>query len=566
MLVGKRPCLPELTQPSRTIWGTPVTYQSSVYFGELLTLNRMPESIPADLASIILMALREDPDRRYSSAGEMRRDIERFMDGQVVLAHPSRFPYQAIKFTLRHKFPIVAVALIIASLAGGVATTAAEAHLADAQRLLAEERAQEADRERKLAEAKTVEAERSREVAQQQSKIAAQKSLEAEHERVRALEQRDLTMKLATTLAVDLDTSIAPLAGSVPARRLMVSKAIEALEKLYQSSPEDPKVLVELAGAYQSLGLIQRRRFDSSLGDSEGALKSYQRSLEFTRTADRILTATPGLNSRGVSPDAVAAAYAGAYFGFGDLSTINGKHSEALEFYLKSVPYAERAAKANPPTLARARLVLPAYKKTGDMYRMLERLDEAEAYFLKAAQAGDALASMFPGNDAVAGDRMVSSFSLGQLLESRDNQAGALVQYENAAKVAEQALAANPADSKVKRNLFVFYSRTGMMKYELERYPEAQADYDKALVIAEERFKSENGNLQAVYDLADVHYRIFQTLDATGRREDARNHLNSSADLTHRAARIDPNSEQTKQSLERVEQALEKLNSGSKVK
>ena len=103
--------------------------------------------------------------------------------------------------------------------------------------------------------------------------IAAQKSKEAEQERTRALDQRDQTMKLATTLAVDIDNSISRLAGSLPTRRLLINKGIEALEKVYATSPDDPKVLLELAAGYQSLGIVQRSRFASSLGDREGALK-----------------------------------------------------------------------------------------------------------------------------------------------------------------------------------------------------------------------------------------------------------------------------------------------------
>ena len=84
MLIGKRPEVSQLTEPSRTLWGTPMTYRPSVYHGLTLTLDRIPKAIPGDLASIILMALREDPAGRYSSAGEMRRDIERFQNLSLI--------------------------------------------------------------------------------------------------------------------------------------------------------------------------------------------------------------------------------------------------------------------------------------------------------------------------------------------------------------------------------------------------------------------------------------------------------------------------------------------------
>ena len=44
---------------------------------------------------------------------------------------------------------------------------------------------------------------------------------------------------------------------------------------------------------------------------------------------------------------------------------------------MKAVPYAERAAKAVPVETKRTRIVLSAYKKTGDMYRDYNNIDPA---------------------------------------------------------------------------------------------------------------------------------------------------------------------------------------------
>jgi len=145
------------------------------------------------------------------------------------------------------------------------------------------------------------------------------------------------------------------------------------------------------------------------------------------------------------------------------------------------------------------------------------------------------------------------------LLVARDKYEGALARFERAIQIAQQALIANPADSTMKRHLFVGYSRAGMMKYELKQGAEAHADFEKALQIAQERLKTEDGNLQSIYDLADAHYQVSRTLDAEGKHDDAKEHLVASGDMARRAAGIDPNARQTKDILKRFEDALSKM-------
>ena len=558
MLTGKRPYAFEF--PSNgLLWSAPSAQNISIYQGELLTRDRIPQPIPGDLASVILMTMREDPSRRYGSAGELRRDVERFLEGRAVVAHPGNFLYRAGKFTRRNRLAIAASFLLIAALAGGIVTTKQQAQLAEARAHDAEHQRGAAEEQQRRAEAQSKEADRLRAIAEQQSRFAAQKSAEANRERTRAVEQRDQTMKLATTLAVEMEVAIRPLAGSLPTRRILVSRAIEVIENVYRANPSDPKVLVELGTAYQGLALTQRSRFASSLGDSAGAMKSYRRSLEFGQLAETILLASPNHTVRGMTPAHIDAFYAGVYFGFGDLATINGKQDEALAHYLKATSLAERGGKAQPPSVSRARMPMMAYKKAGDVYRDLGQLDRAEFYFAKAAQTNEAVAKAFPKNPSSAADQLVTAISFGQLLEARSKLPEALIQYEKGASIAEAAIAANGNDSTMKRNLFVALSRAGGIKYKLENGAEARTDFEKALLIAEERFKKEDTNLQAIYDLADAHYHVGQTLEAAGRKSDAKFHLMASEEMAHRADAIDPNAKQTKDNLKRVAEALLKL-------
>jgi Tol biopolymer transport system component len=82
---------------------------------------RLKPQLAGDLDSIIRMAIRKEPERRYASAGLMARDIQRHLDGRPVTARPDTFAYRSTMFLRRNRFAVAASALIAAALAGGLA-------------------------------------------------------------------------------------------------------------------------------------------------------------------------------------------------------------------------------------------------------------------------------------------------------------------------------------------------------------------------------------------------------------------------------------------------------------
>ncbi len=92
-----------------------------------------------DLDTIVMKALRKEATRRYASSQELSEDIRRHLAGLPVLARPDTLGYRASKFVGRHKLGVGATALVIVSLAGGLAATARQARIAREQRLRAEQ-------------------------------------------------------------------------------------------------------------------------------------------------------------------------------------------------------------------------------------------------------------------------------------------------------------------------------------------------------------------------------------------------------------------------------------------
>jgi tetratricopeptide (TPR) repeat protein len=119
--------------------------------------------IRGDLDWIVMKALEKDRSRRYETANELAKDIQRHLALEPVLARAPSFGYKAGKFIRKHRGPVTgAAAVLVALIAGLVASTtlylrerAAWASEA-AQRTKAEASAQLAQKEATKAREQTV--------------------------------------------------------------------------------------------------------------------------------------------------------------------------------------------------------------------------------------------------------------------------------------------------------------------------------------------------------------------------------------------------------------------------
>ena len=189
------------------------------------------EKLDPDLDNILAKALRPEPERRYSSVGQFSEDIRRYLEGLPVIARKDTFAYRTSKFVGRHKIGLAATASIALLLLGATVIAIWEAHLANAQRILAERR----------------------------------------FEQVR---------RLADSLMFEIHDSVKDLAGSTPTRRLIVSRALEYLDSLAHDAGGNVALQRELATAYEKIGDIQGNPYSANIGDTDGALTSYGKAVQ----------------------------------------------------------------------------------------------------------------------------------------------------------------------------------------------------------------------------------------------------------------------------------------------
>jgi serine/threonine-protein kinase len=143
LLTGQRPFSTpgaDRARIERTVFDTPAPAPSSVVASRVEA-----RPLRGDLDTIVLMALRKEPERRYASAGQLGEDIARHLSGQPVMAVADSAAYRLRKFVKRNRALVVGGATIAAIVTGFAVTSTVQA------RRIARER-DRAERERTSAE------------------------------------------------------------------------------------------------------------------------------------------------------------------------------------------------------------------------------------------------------------------------------------------------------------------------------------------------------------------------------------------------------------------------------
>jgi tetratricopeptide (TPR) repeat protein len=115
----------EPTRPSTAITKSGVSLNSEI-------LN--PKLLRGDLDNIVLMALRKEPERRYSSVAQFSEDIRRHLEGRPVIARRDTVGYRTAKFVKRNRVAVSAAALILVAIVAGLIVALGEAENARRQR------------------------------------------------------------------------------------------------------------------------------------------------------------------------------------------------------------------------------------------------------------------------------------------------------------------------------------------------------------------------------------------------------------------------------------------------
>jgi tetratricopeptide (TPR) repeat protein/tRNA A-37 threonylcarbamoyl transferase component Bud32 len=90
---------------------------------EPLNPQRLNSGVPRDLATICLKCLEKSPERRYATAGELKSDLERFLQGRPITARPVSSVERTWRWCTRNPVPATLGALLLVSLIAGTAVS-----------------------------------------------------------------------------------------------------------------------------------------------------------------------------------------------------------------------------------------------------------------------------------------------------------------------------------------------------------------------------------------------------------------------------------------------------------
>ena len=509
---------PEYASPEQVL-GKEITTSSDIYslgvvLYELLTgqrpyrlATRAPEEIASavigqeperpgtktrlhrDLDHIVMMALRKEPERRYASAEHLSEDVRRHLEGLPVEATPDSVGYRAGKFVRRHKLGVAASALVAASLLGGLG-------------------------------------------------LSLWQMRAAQRERARAEAHLAQVRKLATSFLFEHHDAIKDLAGSTPARKLLVERGVAYLDLLSKEAGGEPAFQRELAEAYQRLGNLQGGMGnEGTLGASEAALESYRKAFALLET----LGARRGADPKDVN------ALAQIHVAMGQLVLKMGQKSEGLAHFREAAAIREALVADRPADADRKNDLGIAYHFVASgLYEKGDVPGHIEARRKEAGIFAEVVA-LKPGDRKARRNLALAYQYLGSGLTSTSTRTGpgddlgtAVESLEKARGLQEGLCSEDPGNATYKKDLSSTYSELGFLLNKTGNVEKAVESYRESLRIREELAAADPNDITVRRMLASARLRLGRELSEAGAHSEAVGHGRQAVALSERVAGADP--------------------------
>lgn len=459
-----------------------------VFLSRENTPEKLHRRLRGDLDNILLMALRKEPRRRYASVEQLSEDITRHLMDLPVIARSDTPGYHATKFIVRHRTGAAATALLALVLLAGIIGTSWQARVARAERARAQQQFNDV---RKLATSFLFEFNNSIQNlsgATPARKLLAQRALEylsklsQQSQGDRGL-QRDLAeaylrvgdlqgnpyepnlgdvagaessyeKALAISSALvqhDSNDSMAkgylarsyqsigevlPLLGRGPEGANSLRQATQIFQSLLEASPRVRDLRIQTANCYESLADLLGHGDLQNLGDREGAVENYRKSLAiFDRMAAEDSTDLKGRSGAAVLRIRV-----------GDMLEEQGKLHDAIGNYRDALPRAESLVAADPKNERFLRVLALSYRKLADAENQQDNFKQALIYAKRASEINRRMAGADPDNAQAHANFALSLTTEASLLSKTGDLIGALEKYRQAAAIVEKRSAAAPSD------------------------------------------------------------------------------------------------------------------------
>lgn len=438
-----------------------------------------PKLLRGDLDNIVLKALRKETERRYLSVQEFSEDIRRHIEGLPVTATADSFSYRIGKFVKRHRVGVLAGALMLVSLIGGIAATSWQARRANLEREKAERRFKD-------------------------------------------------VRNLANSFLFDFHDAIADLSGATQAREMVVNKAKEYLDSLAQEAGDDPELLWELSTAYLKLGDAQGRPGFSRTGDTDSALRSYETSLDLRRHLARL---APGNPEYQFGLSVVLSRFGPIFQVLGRPDAAVERMREAMDITDKLLPGSQELAVYEGATRN------PAF--LGDALAETGRYDEALAMYQKSLSLAEQAPAAFP-DKAVKHRIVVAKERLGFIYDTMGDWQRSLDNHLQFLAIEEQLALVEPSNVEYMRARATALDHVGDAYRGLKNYPRAVEYGRRGMALYDDLLRADGQNARAKKDAGDCSHHLAETLIASGDFAGALLLLQKTIGLRRELAALDP--------------------------
>lgn len=432
--------------------------------------KRLVKLLSGDLDNIVLMALRKEPERRYSSVEQFTQDLQRYLDNYPVLAQRDTLTYRISKFLKRNGIALTTVIFIILLFLAGTVSTIWQATRAN----------------------------------QERAQVEAQKQLIA----ARSKDIRSLT----NALLFKYNDQLEQLSGATALREEMLSEAIKYLDQLSQQSSLDIELQTELGLAYRRVGDIQGRPFRINVGNTSAALESYKKSLSIFEKL-----ATINNSSKIQSELATALERVGENF-----SKI-GNLTEAIRYYQTVVEIRRQVERNSGFDSENEYLLASCYIKIGDIWQLKADFINTLQFYCSALDIFKKLSENDPKNQkfrrglAVVYTRLIVILeSSSDLLVERISQAPIInelnqksLYYSNLiTENAKQALSLEPDNPFLQSELAGCYLLSGSTLLKVGDTNQALVLLQNALIILEKLISKDPSNTEYQFQLGLGYTRL----------------------------------------------------------
>ena len=342
---------------------------------------------------------------------------------------------------------------------------------------------------------------------------------------------------LSNSLIFDVYDSVRDLPGSLAARQRVARTAQVYLDRLAAVRQPDDGLRLELATAYRKLGDIQGQPYASSLGDTEGALRSYKKA--------RLLLE----NGRRSDDGELAAVYQQE----GTILVREGHPGEARRLQLRAVALFEKLRRARPVDRDAALRLSAAYVCLGqsEFVEALQHpseagLAEALGTYMRAAGAVGSVAPLGPSDAKVLHTLGIVQCYEAYALWKLGEVSGEAGYYRRAVRctgrgvaAAESAVMADPGKFSLQWSVSDAYGNHGHSLM-LAGDREGAASYQlKSLHGLERLALQEPDNQELSRSIADAHLELGRESTQAGWRA-AMEHFRSALEEYQKRARNDP--------------------------